>query len=463
MRDPGCFLKLNESHRILHRDATKMDSQTQVGRRFSTAQLGLLIFCASFLIYMVSPQGHPSFTDLKHGAEVMRVSLSLAHTGDFSDPFFSLPTGPTAHPAPAYVFVYAAVARLFGEGLAGARILWALNIGFLALQLALLPVLSKRLGLGVLPGVLAAAFGALFQPYRVLPEWESLFVGALLVLLCVLTIPYFKSPRSWEFSALLGFLWGIAILACPQSVLLLFAWAHISAMENSPTQLAKARRAMAVVVAAAALACLPWFIRNFQRFHTVFFVRDNLGLELATSNNPCAGPTVLANFISGCHLRTHPGDNVGLALEVIDKGEIRFNQDRMHLALTWISSNPRAFVSLTAKRFLKFWFPYLAGYRYGIPSGILTVISFAGLVVMFRRNRTAAWLLASTLLLYPLINYVIQFEARYRYPIFWATFLPAAYALVEFARWVRRRWVRRPPEQLEIAGEERNDLVPVLK
>jgi hypothetical protein len=241
-------------------------------------------------------------------------------------------------------------------------------------------------------------------------------------------------------------------------VLLLFAWAHIAALENSPEQLARARRAMAIVVAAAAMACLPWFVRNYQRFHAVFFVRDNLGLELSTSNNPCAGPTVLANFNSGCHLLTHPNENVGLALDIIEKGEIRFNRERLHLAFAWISSNPRAFVSLTARRFLKFWFPYLAGYRYGIPSGILTVFSFAGLAVMFRKNRSAAWLLASTLLLYPLINYFVQFEARYRYPIFWATFLPAAYAVTEFAH-----WLRRAPERREIGGEERNDLVPVLK
>jgi len=435
----------------------KQTPEAQFGR-FSTAQLVLLIFCASGLIYMVSPQGRPAFTDLTHGAEVTRVSLSLAHTGDFANPFFSLPTGRTAHTAPAYVFVYATVARLFGDGFAGARILWALNIGFLALQLALLPVLSKRLGLGVFPGAIAAAFGVLFQPYRVLPEWESLFVGALMVALCVLTMPYFKAPRTWEFSALLGFLWGIAILACPQCVLLLFAWAHIAAFENSPEQLARARRAMVIVVAAAAMACLPWFVRNYQRFHAVFFVRDNLGLELATSNNPCAAPTLLANYNSGCHLLTHPNENVGLALEIIDKGEIRFNRDLLHIAFAWIQSHPGAFAWLTARRFLKFWFPYLAGYRYGIPSGILTVLSFAGLAFMFRRNRLAAWLFSSTLLLYPLINYVVQFEARYRYPIFWATFVPAAYAVVEFVR-----WLRRAPARPESAGEERNDLVPVLK
>ena len=35
-------------------------------------------------------------------------------------------------------------------------VLWALNIGFLALQLALLPILSIRLRIGILPGLLAA-------------------------------------------------------------------------------------------------------------------------------------------------------------------------------------------------------------------------------------------------------------------------------------------------------------------
>ena len=126
---------------------------------------------------------------------------------------------------------------------------------------------------------------------------------------------------------------------------------------------------------------------------------------------------------------------------MIDKGEVRFNQERLQQALNWISSNPRAFASLTGRRFVKFWFPYLASLRYAIPTGILTIFSFAGLAMLFRsssqNNRRAAWMLASTLLLYPLVHYFVQFEARYRYPIFWATFLPAAYAMLEFIYWLR--------------------------
>src|SRR6266853_124211 len=202
---------------------------------------------------------------------------------------------------------------------------------------------------------------------------ESLFVGALMVVLCVVMLRYFKSPRDWQHSALLGFLWGVAILASPQSALLMFAWSHAAASENSPELFARARRAMLVVAAGAAFACLPWFIRNYQRFHAVFFVRDNYGLELSTSNNPCARPTLLENLNSRCHFKTHPNPNPVIAGEVIDKGEIQFNREQLRQALAWISSNSRAFASLTGRRFLKFWFPYLGSLRYAIPTGILTI------------------------------------------------------------------------------------------
>jgi hypothetical protein len=422
----------------MRNDATLQASLRRVGRSLSTTHLAILIFALSFLIYAFSPQGSPTIYNLAQPGEVARVSRSIAERGAFGDPFAAIPTGFTAHVAPAYVFVYAAVAKLFGMGRAGAIALWSLNVGFLALQFALLPVLSDRLGLGVLPGVLAAVLGVVVQPYHVLPEWEPLFVGALMVLLCVLTLPYFKAPGDWQHSALLGFLWGVAILASPQSVLLLFAWPLAAASENSPEQLARARRAMLVVAAGAAFACLPWFIRNYQRFHAVFFVRDNFGLELSTSNNDCARPTLLENLNSGCHFRTHPNPNPEVAGEIIDKGEIQFNREQLRKALTWISSNPRAFASLTGRRFLKYWFPSLGSLRYAIPTGVLTLLSFAGLAILFRKNRRAAWMLASVLLLYPLVHYVVQFDARYRYPIFWATLLLAGYAVCETAHWLRK-------------------------
>jgi hypothetical protein len=421
-----------------------MSVAEKIGRRLTVGRLALLIFAASFAIYAASPQGRPRFSDLEKGAEISRVALSVARDGSFANPFFPLPTGYTAHAAPVYVLLYALVAKMFGIGWMGSRVLWALNVGFLALQLALMPVLSERLGLGVAPGIVAAALGAIVQPYRVLPEWESLFTGALLMALCVMTLRYFKMPGDWRRSLLFGLLWGVAILANPESVLLLFAWPHIAAIGNSREMLSRARRAMVWVVAGAAIACLPWFIRNYQQFHSVFFVRDNLGIELYASNNPCARPTTLENVVSGCHAATHPNANADLDVEVIQKGEVPFNREMLHRALAWIASNPRAFAVLTARRFARFWFPYLGSFRYAIPMGLLTMLSGLGLFWMYRDHRSAALLFASTLAMYPLIHYVVQFEARYRYPIFWATLIPAASALFKMVPSPRNNAIDKP-------------------
>jgi 4-amino-4-deoxy-L-arabinose transferase-like glycosyltransferase len=157
-------------------------------------------------------------------------------------------------------------------------------------------VLSERLGLGVLPGVRGNRLRRDFSAVRVLPEWETLLVGAWLVVLCVLTVPCFRAPASWKHSLLLGFLWGMALLTNPICVLLLLAWPHFASSGNAPDERSRARRAMLVVLAGAALVCLPWVVRNYRQFHAIFFMRNNLGLELAVSNNPCARPTLLENI-----------------------------------------------------------------------------------------------------------------------------------------------------------------------
>src|SRR5260370_38936332 len=143
----------------LRGDVTQQTSLSRMGRSLSTTHLAILIFALSFLIYPFSPQGSPTIYNLAQPGEVARVSRSVAERGTFGDPFSAIPTGFTAHVAPAYVFVYAAVAKLFGMGRVGAITLWSLNVGFLALQFPLLPVLSELLGVGALLSVLARVFG----------------------------------------------------------------------------------------------------------------------------------------------------------------------------------------------------------------------------------------------------------------------------------------------------------------
>jgi hypothetical protein len=124
-------------------------------------------------------------------------------------------------------------------------------------------------------------------------------------------------------------------------------------------------------------------------------------------------------------------------------GEYRFNQERMRQALSWIASHPKRFASLTAQRFVLFWFPTwgLAHFR-RLPPVLwcITLTSFAGFARLWRRNRVDAWILGGALLVYPLVYYVIQFEPRYRDPILWVTLLLTGYAL---AAVLPESWRRR--------------------
>jgi hypothetical protein len=407
-----------------------LQAKTSGLQRIPLATVCLLVFSASFLIYASSPQGRPVIWDSPHENEMIRTAESLVYTGSYANPYYSLRTGPTAHVAPGYVFFYAALLKLFGFGFTFQVVLWALNVGFLALQFALLPALSDRLGLGMRTGVLAAAFGVVFQPYRTLPEWESLATGALVVSACLMTVSHLSGPMRRRQSVLLGLLWGIAMLTNPLCVLLLLAWPLIVTRHSPALAAARGRTALAITFGAAILTCAPWFVRNGMRFGSFVFVRDNLGLELSVSNNPCALPTLGENIASGCHSRTHPNGNAAIAAELVSHGEVRFNREQLRQALSWMASNPRAFLLLTARRVRKYWFPNLGSMRYAVPCALLTLLSPLGLAILLRRKRPAGELLTATLLLYPLVHYFVQFDARYRYPIFWATFLPAAYLLV---------------------------------
>jgi hypothetical protein len=121
-------------------------------------------------------------------------------------------------------------------------------------------------------------------------------------------------------------------------------------------------------------------------------------------------------------------------------GEVEYNRYRLKEALRWMSANPRRFLVLTAQRWEAFWFPPQAiNKSNGMvwrPSllNLFTFLSLPGLLLMWRNARPAAYVLLLWTILFPLIYYFIQFMDRYRYPIFWITFLAGSYCVVEFVR-----------------------------
>jgi hypothetical protein len=425
---------------------TSVPAEGEKTAKLSLPAVCVLLGCLSFAGYVLSTRSILDWMAIPFANETLHVARSLATDGRFADPFgwVQVRTGYTAHVAPVYPLLVALVFREFGNAFAILTVLWVANIVFLSVQMALLPYLSDRMGLGVLPGLVAAVVGVFSLPYAVDFEWESLLAGMELALLCLLMVESLRTSGSGRKLTLTGCLWGIALLTNPMALLLLVPWAVAVVFAQPPSLQAAKLREYLGIAGIAFLVCAPWIVRNWVRLGAVFFIRDNLGIELSVSNTDCASASLAGNVKSGCHFATHPNLSEPLQKELAAVGEYRFNQERMRRALSWIASHPKRFASLTAQRFVLFWFPTrgLAHFR-RLPPVLwcITLTSFAGFVRLWRRNRVDAWILGGALLVYPLVYYVIQFEPRYRDPILWVTLLLTGYALAAVLpeSW-RRRW-----------------------
>jgi len=397
--------------------------------KWTLAHWCITVAAASFLILALLPEGRLNDLDVPTGGENVRVARSLASRGVFADPFSSMPTGTTAHVAPVYPFLYALFLRSFGTGYTALLLLWACNVGSLAAQMGLLPLLSHRLHFGILPGVVAALLGTFSLYAPIDTRWEAFLTGLLLLLACLTSeLSFNRGSRGATYAA--GALWGISILTNPVLVLLMLAWPLCWILAQQKHHRAASVRRSAIIVAIALLVISPWIARNYARFGAFIFVRDNLGLEFYTGNNPCAAPSIRENIQSGCHFHTHPNPNAAVAKQLAN-GEVAFNRAKLREALTWITTDRSAFMSLTMRRFRLFWLPDVDRAGEAILVWLVTLLSLPGLWAIARKNLVAAKLIAAAWLLFPLIYYAIQFEPRYRFPIYWTSLLPAGYALVE--------------------------------
>jgi len=300
-----------------------------------------------------------------------------------------------------------------------------------ALQLSLWPWIAQRLGMGFVSGAIGA--GAwLLVGFAPLPMWEAAYV-ALLVLILVMCMHQILSKQvSTGFVLLTGVLGGITFLLNPVTLLAYTAWTLWIACVKRIQRIQKL-----VLIIIPFLVISPWLVRNYQVFHHFVLIRDNLGLELSISNNPCVTFSFRTYRSANCF--RHPNDSVGEAGKVRALGEYEYNQTKLREALGWIKDNPGRFADLTKQRFLAFWF-YTPGGNYfarrHIPLSILiiwfiTPLSVGGLWLLFKKDRNAAGLCLAWLVLFPLVYYFVAFIPRYRYPILWASFMPASFLLTE--------------------------------
>ena len=397
-----------------------------------------VLFAAASISAMLQAAAYP-IPGFGRYVETLAVARSLASGHGFANPFGAMDTGPTAHLAPLFPALLSGLIRLFGDrdGLVFSATLLCVLIH--ALHAVLLPAVSKRLFGDSRPGVFAALFSIVVPTARLLPQWESMYAAVAVMLFCVSTPPPGGAVRRPLLEgARAGAFCGLVLLLNPAMVTICVLWLGFVAFSTPSPVRSRATLALAFV-AAAGMLCLPWTLRNRRELGTYFFVRDNLGLELYAETGDCVESDPIR-----CHNLRHPNQSVSEALVMREIGEVPYNRSRLQLAFQWIDSHPSEFARATCRRIGQFWFPRPgASPVYEYSQWFLTVLSVAGLVLLFRDRNRAFLFVAASLAIYPLLYYLVQSSIRYRMPVLWLSLLPTGLAMQRMAAWLPESVTRR--------------------
>jgi hypothetical protein len=383
-------------------------------------------FALVFLLHVGLHGFFLTLLDARHVApharfEVTAVAMSLYEKGTFADPY-GLPTGPTAHMPPFHPALFAGIYHLLGPTLAAGYVTWLVLIASHGAMWGMLPWLAARLGLSTGAGLLAGIAGAL------LPRWPGYVEAPSAIAIGLMLVAFLarlEGPGpTRSASLLLGAAIGAALHVSPSLLpvaLGFVAWEAFGA----------ARRPglvrTALVVFGLALACVPWTLRNERALGGLFFLRSNFGLELRMGNHEGAGANLALSARAGTE--RHPRTDEDEARKVKELGELAYMRAAGREAWEWIAAHPGEFLRLTALRVVQFWFGPVDDAVAAFGIGLVTLLSAVGAWRAFPglwADRRAALLVP--FLLYPLVYYVVGFEARYRQPLDGLALLLAASA-----------------------------------
>jgi hypothetical protein len=288
------------------------------------------IFALAFTIRLLFLFGTSTWPDEKN-YEMTRVAMSVAAGEGYSNPFAPARTGPSAHIAPAYATVLAGVYRVFGTGQTGDLVKQLLSCVISSLVYALLPAIAVAAGLARHIGFFAGLLGALAPvsiEVEVIGRWEAHFSTLLFVLAVWLWFRHFRSGEfSFRSGAFAGVVWGVLLLTAPAFVLVLSSLVLLLMAQRKY----RTRRVAAYVASLALVLILvitPWTIRNVRQFGTMFFIRNNAGLEFYVSNLPGAKLMLHDNML-GIGKSVHPFTEPTVCQRVAEIGELAFNRECM--------------------------------------------------------------------------------------------------------------------------------------
>src|SRR5262247_697879 len=215
---------------------------------------------------LIGDQFSPERDNFSFGWETGRIARSVALGEGFSSPLHA-PTGPTAWMTPVYVYLVAAVFKVFGVyTLKSAVVTLTLNSIFSALTCLTVFLIAHK-SFGRVIAIRAGWVWALF-PYAIdfaaRRVWGDCLNTLLfsLFFLAAMRLEDMTSRRAWLGFGLLA---GITVLACPP--IFLVALLLIARICYRNRQRGKS---WAVPAGLAALMMLlvvsPWFVRNYRTF-----------------------------------------------------------------------------------------------------------------------------------------------------------------------------------------------------
>ena len=394
--------------------------------RTSVRRICVAVFLAAFALRVALV----FLTDQAHQfprKEMVRTAITFAQRGELADPF-TAPTGPTAHVPPAYPIFLGLLFKVFGTGPDGELVKCILTSAVSAFRCALLVWLAVWLGLSrrtaIVAGILSIAYvGALTTEIK--GDWEAPYAALVLIgLFCAAMRVARDANLSVRRGALLGVAWGAALLMTPSFLTVLGGFLLAGALvylKRAPFEYLRFAAALGVVMA---LMLAPWAIRNQIRLGSPVWAKDNLGIELLVAYHPGSHWSLLGT--ESWTQENHPSRQPAVARQLGTMGEIAFNKMRMEQAKEWIRANPGETATLTAQHAIHFWFPVEVNPIHTGLEWLLTLAAAAGMWLFWGKNRTAAALIASMWIFYPLLYWIVVWSSRYRYPLNWTLILMAA-------------------------------------
>jgi hypothetical protein len=404
------------------------DAISAAVHRFSETTLWPVVFVLALIprLVLVLLRPYPFECD-----EMCRVGLNFGRFGYLGNPFI-VPTGPTAHVAPVYPVILGTLYRITGSGPAALGMARVVSAIITAVAIAFLPTVSRRLGLGRLTGLIAAALfiPPIFVWLETGGEWETPYTALALMTGIAASMPTLLAGRGRVLTGLLhGAVWGLGLLISP-TIATVYVAVHGIAVGRWRANL----RNLAPYVAASALGAAavvgPYVVRVHKALGGFAFIRSNFGLELDVSNNDLAKTSMRENLQTGNAMATHPYQNSAEARRLRAIGELSYYRLRREAAFHWIRSHPARFLRLSMARTARFWIPAGGRWYHLTFCSAMLVGSALALVTLSRRNGYLALQLTASLLAYSAVYSLIQAELRYVYPIVWLTVLLTASLIV---------------------------------